>query len=304
VDSYADGVWLVELASLSDSTLVPKAVASALRIAEHPGLPLSETLRRYFQTKALLLILDNCEHLLSACAQLANALLRACPNLSILATSREGLGIAGELSYSVTGLPLPDPHGLPGLEGLRQSEAVHLFIERASLSQPGFVMTETNASAVVQVCARLDGIPLAIELAAARVKGLSVEQIASRLGDRFRLLTDGSRTALPRQQTLQATMDWSYGLLTEPQRILLHRVAVFASGFTLEAAEDVCGGDAVATSEVLDLLLRLVDRSLVVAKDRGNHSWYQLLETVRQYAWQRLMEDYHHLLCGPYRMRS
>src|SRR5712692_3985591 len=145
VDSYADGVWLVELASLSDSTLVPKAVASALRIAEQPGLPLSETLRRYFQTKALLLILDNCEHMLSACAQLANALLRACPNLSILATSREGLGIAGELTYSVPGLSLPDPRGLPGLEGLRQSEAVHLFIERASFSQPGFVMTERNA---------------------------------------------------------------------------------------------------------------------------------------------------------------
>ncbi len=290
VDSSADGVWVVELASLSDSTLVPKAVASALGIREQPGILLNETLRRYLQTKALLLVLDNCEHLLSACAQLTDALLRACPNLSILVTSRERLGIAGELTYSVPGLSQPDPRGLPTIESLRQFEAVHLFVERASFSQPGFVMTERNAPAVAQVCSRLDGIPLAIELAAARVKGLSVEQIASRLGDRFRLLTDGSRTALLRHQTLQATMDWSYGLLTEPERVLLRRVSVFAGGFTLEAAEEVCGGDAVATSEVLNLLLRLVDRSLVVARDRRNQSWYRLLETVRQYAWQKLVE--------------
>ncbi len=290
VESYAEGVWLVELASLSDSTLVPKAVASALGIPEQPGLPLTETLRRYFQTKSLLLVLDNCEHLLSACAQLTDALLRACPNLSVLATSREGLGIAGELTYRVPGLSLPDPLRLPGLERLRQFEAVRLFVERASFSQPGFVMTESNAPAVAQVCSRLDGIPLAIELAAARVKGLSVEQIASRLDDRFRLLTDGSRTALPRQQTLRATMDWSHGLLTEPEQVLLRRISVFAGGFTLEAAEDVCGGGAVAASEVLDLLLHLVDRSMVAARDRENQSWYRLLETVRQYSWQKLVE--------------
>jgi predicted ATPase/DNA-binding CsgD family transcriptional regulator len=290
LDGFADGVWLVELASLSDSTLVPKAVASALNIPEHPGLPLSETVKRYFQAKALLLILDNCEHLLSACSQLTDALLRACPNLSILATSRERLGIAGELTYRVPGLSLPDPHRLPGLERLRQFEAVRLFVERASFSQPGFVITERNAPAVALVCGSLDGIPLAIELAAARVKGLSVEQIASRLGDRFRLLTDGSRTALLRHQTLQATMDWGYNLLTEPERVLLRRLSVFAGGFTLEAAEEVCGGDAVATSEVLNLLLHLVDRSMVVARDRDNQSWYRLLETVRQYASQRLVE--------------
>ncbi len=290
MDGYADGVWLVELASLSDSTLAPKAVASALGIPEQPGVPVSETLRRYLQTKSLLLVLDNCEHLLSACAQLTDALLRACPNLSIFATSRQGLGIAGELTYRVPGLSLPDPRGLPGLERLRQFEAVRLFVERASFSQPGFVMTEGNAPAVAQVCSRLDGIPLAIELAAARVKGLSVEQIASRLDDRFRLLTGGSQTALPRQQTLLATMDWSYGLLTEPERILLRRVSVFAAGFTLEAAEAICGGNDVATSEVLNLLLRLVDRSMVVATDRGHQSWYRLLETVRQYSWQKLVE--------------
>jgi non-specific serine/threonine protein kinase len=198
--------------------------------------------------------------------------------------------MAGELTYYVPGLSLPDPRGLTRLESLRQFEALRLFVERASFSQPGFVMTESNASVVAQVCSRLDGIPLAIELAAARVTGLSVEQIASRLDDRFRLLTAGSRTALPRHQTLRATMDWSYALLTEPERVLLSRVAVFAGGFTLGAAEDVCGGDAVAASEVLDLVLRLVDRSLVVAKDRGHQSWYRLLETVRQYAWQKLVE--------------
>jgi non-specific serine/threonine protein kinase len=251
---------------------------------------LSETLRRHFQTKAFLLILDNCEHLLAACAQLTDALLRTCQNLRILATSREGLDIAGELTYSVPGLSLPDPRGRPNLERLRQFEAVRLFIERASFSRPGFVMTEKNAPAVALVCASLDGIPLAIELAAARVKGLSVEQIATRLGDRFRLLTDRSPTALPRHQTLRATMDWSYGLLTEPERVLLCRVSVFAGGFTLEAAEEICGGNGVDQTEVLDLLLRLVDRSLVGAKDRGNQSWYQLLETVRQYAWQKLVE--------------
>ena len=227
---------------------------------------------------------------MSACGHLTDALLRACPNLRILATSRERLGIAGELTYSVPGLSLPDSRGLATLENLRQFEAVRLFVERASFSQPGFVMTESNGLAVAQVCSSLDGIPLAIELAAARVKGLSVEQIVSRLGDRFRLLTDGSRIALPQHQTLQATMDWSFGLLTEPERVLLRRVSVFAGGFTLEAAEGVCCGDAVANPEVLQLLLRLVDRSLVVARDRGGVSWYRLLETVRQYAWQRLGE--------------
>jgi len=251
----------------------------------------SETLRRYLQTKSLLLVLDNCEHLLSACAQLADALLRVCPALRILATSREGLGIAGELAYYVPGLSLPDTRSRLNLEGLRQFEAVRLFVERASFSQPGFVMTERNAPAVAQVCSSLDGIPLAIELAAARVRGLSVEQIASRLGDRFHLLTEGRRSAVPRHQTLQATMDWSYGLLTEPERVVLRRVSVFAGGFELEAAEEVYGGEAGDTSAILDLLLRLVDRSLVVPRDRGNLSRYRLLETVRQYAWRKLIES-------------
>lgn len=291
LETYADGVWFVELASLSDPSLVPKVVASTLSIPEHPGVPLSVAVRRHLQSKVLFLVLDNCEHLSPACAQLADALLGACPNLQILATSRERLGIAGELTYYVPGLSLPDLCGVQNLETLSQFEAVRLFVERASFSKPGFVLTETNGSAVAQVCSSLDGIPLAIELAAARVKGLSVEQIASRLDDRFRLLTEGSRTALPRHQTLRATMNWSYSLLTESERVLLRRVSVFAGGFTLDAAEGVCGGGAVATSEVVNLLLRLVDRSLVEARDRGGESWYRLLETVRQYAWERLIEN-------------
>jgi non-specific serine/threonine protein kinase len=200
------------------------------------------------------------------------------------------LGTAGELTYYLPGLSLPDSHGLQNFEALSQFEAVHLFVERASFSQPGFIMTESNGPAVAQVCASLDGIPLAIELAAARVKGLSVEQIASRLGDRFRLLTQGSRTALPRHQTLRATMDWSHDLLTESERVLLRRVSVFAGGFTLDAAEGICGGGAVASSEVLTLLLRLVDRSLVEARDWGGATRYRLLETVRQYGRERLTE--------------
>jgi predicted ATPase/class 3 adenylate cyclase len=289
-EGYQDGVWLAEFAPIADSALVPKTVASALNMPEQPGREMTETLVDVLRPKALLLVLDNCEHLLSACSELTDVLLRACPNLRILATSREGLGIAGELTYSVLGLSLPDSRGLATLESLRQFEAVRLFVERASFSQAGFVMTERNAPAVAQVCSSLDGIPLAIELAAARVKGLSVEQIASRLGDRFLLLTEGSRTALPRHQTLRATMDWSYGLLTESERVLLRRVSVFAGGFTLEAAEGICSGEAVAPSEVLTVLLRLVDRSLVVARDRSRESRYRLLETVRQYAWQKLVE--------------
>lgn len=290
VDAYADGVWFVELAPLSDALLVPKAVASTLGIPENLGLPLTETLERHFKAKELLLILDNCEHVLSACAQLANALLRACPNLRILATSREGLGIAGELSYIVPGLSLPDSRHLPDCESLRQFEAVRLFVDRASFSQPGFVLTEINGPAVAQVCSSLDGIPLAIELAAARIKGLSVEQIASRLDDRFRLLLDGSRTALPRHQTLRATVDWSHSLLSEPEQVLFRRVSVFAGGFTLEAVEGICGGDTVPAPEILNLLLRLVGKSLVIASGRGAQTRYRLLETMRQYAWQKFMD--------------
>ena len=295
LDAYPDGVWLVELAPLADSRLVPGAVAGVLGLREEAGRPLLSTLTDVLRTKALLLILDNCEHLISACAELAEALLRRSTQLRILASSREALGIAGEHPFRVPSLSLPDPRRLssatPDLAtALSQSEAVRLFIDRAVTIQPHFRVTNRNAPAVAQICHRLDGIPLAIELAAARVKVLPVEQIASRLDDRFRLLTGGSRTALPRQQTLRALIDWSYDLLSEAERTLLRRLSVFAGGWTLEAAEAVCTGDGVDEYDVLELLTRLVDKSLVLPEEHDGEARYRLPETVRQYARDRLVE--------------
>ena len=291
LEGFKDGVWMAELASLSDPDLVAQAVASAVNVREQPGRPILSTLSDYLRHKHLLIVLDNCEHLLAACASLANALLRACPNLSILATSREALGIAGETSWRVPSLSLPDPERLPALESLSTFEAVRLFIDRAVAALPTFTVTSENAPWIAQVCHRLDGIPLAVELAAVRVKSLSVEQIAARLDDRFRLLTSGSRAALPHHQTLRAAMDWSYDMLSEPERIELRRLAVFASGFALEAAEAVSEGDGVDAFEVLDLVVRLVDKSLVVAEEQGGKVRYRLLETVRQYGRERLGES-------------
>jgi predicted ATPase/class 3 adenylate cyclase len=304
-EEYADGVWLVELAALADPALVPQTVAAILGVREGPGRPLIETLADYLMPRKLLLVLDNCEHLLSACAQLAESLLRRCLGVRILATSREGLGIAGELTYRVPSLSLPElpplaPAGEEFLAALRQSEAVRLFIDRAEFSQPGFAVAPRNAGPVAQLCHRLDGIPLAIELAAARVRALPVEQISARLDDCFRLLTGGSRTALPRQQTLRATIDWSYNLLSEEERRLLRRLSVFVGGWTLEAAEAVCSGAGIEPWEVLELLTRLVDQSVVLYEERSGAGgaegtlWgpdpgrYRLLETVRQYAGERL----------------
>src|SRR5579884_1061615 len=287
---FADGVWLVELAAIADPALVPQTVASTLGIREEPGQRLLETLQQHLKPKSLLLLLDNCEHLSAACAQLAETLLQACPNLRILASSREALGIAGELAYRVPSLSLPELPRLPSAEAalvpaLARCEATRLFVERAALSYPGFALTEQNAPAVAQVCVRLDGIPLAIELAAARIKVLSADQIAARLDDRFRLLTGGSRTALPRQQTLRALIDWSYDLLSEAERTLLRRLSVFAGGWTLEAAEAVCSADA------LHLLTSLVDKSLAVYEEQAGEARYRLLETVREYARDRLLES-------------
>jgi predicted ATPase len=291
LEAYADGVWLVELAALADPTLVPQTVASALGVREQPVRPLTETLVDYLQPKVLLLILDNCEHLLTASAQLANALLRSCPRLRMLASSRQGLGIAGERTYRVPSLSLPQPRPLPPVERLTDYEAVRLFVERAVFTQPSFAITDQNAPAVAQVCERLDGIPLAIELAAARVKALPVEKLNERLDDMFRLLTGGSRTALPRQQTLRALIDWSYDLLSEPERALLRRLSAFAGGWTLEAAEAVGVGEGVEEWEVLDLLTSLVEKSLVLYEEREGEGRYRLLETVRQYARDRLLES-------------
>ena len=300
LDSFADGVWFVDLAPLSDPDLVTQSVASILGVREEPGRALITTLSDYVRTKTLLLILDNCEHLVEACAHLAESLLRAGRGLRILATSREALGIAGEVAWPVPSLTVPGAH-FSTIEQLGQSEAVRLFLDRALAVQPHFKLSSVNANSVAQLCTRLDGIPLALELAAARLRALSVEQLASRLDDRFRLLTGGSRTALPRQQTLRALIDWSYGLLSEPERVLFCRLAVFMGGWRLEAAEAVCGDDDRSLSplgkggirrvDVVDLLTRLVDKSLVLAQPDDLDMRYRMLETIRQYAREKLVES-------------
>jgi predicted ATPase/class 3 adenylate cyclase len=290
-EQFADGVWLVELAALADAALVPQSVATALGVREEPGRSLTTTLTEYLRPRSLLLVLDNCEHLLAACAQLADALLRACPKLRIVTSSREGLGIVGEQTYRVPSLAVPDPRDASPVERLLEVEAIQLFSDRARLSQPSFAVTEANVPAVVEVCHRLDGIPLAIELAAARVKALPVEQLATRLDDRFRLLTGGSRTALPRQQTLRALIDWSYDLLSGEERTMLRRLSVFAGGCTLAAAEAVGAGEAIEEWAVLDLLTGLVEKSLVLYEEQQGEGRYRLLETVRQYARDRLLES-------------
>lgn len=291
VEGFTDGVWLVELAPVSDPVLVPQTVASTLRIREEPGRPLLATLTDHLGPKQMLLLLDNCEHVVEACAHLAETLLLGCPRLRILATSRESLAIAGEMTWRVPSLSVPDPARLPSLDRLSQYEAVRLFIERATAARPDFTVTERSAPALAQICHQLDGIPLAIELAAARVKVLPVSQIAERLDDLFRLLTGGGRTALPHHQTLEAAMDWSYDLLSEPERVLLGRLSVFAGGWTLEAAEAVCAHDGVASSTFLDLLTQLVDKSLVMARvhdESAVEGRYWLQEPVRQYATRKL----------------
>jgi non-specific serine/threonine protein kinase len=253
-------------------------------VREQLGMSLDELLTDYLREKDLLLILDNCEHLVDACAQLVDHLLRTCTRLKIIASSREALGIAGETVYRVPPLSLPGV-GESMSQALAQCESAQLFIERASAARPRFVLTAQNADSIAQICRRLDGIPLALELAAARVTTFSPEQIASHLDDRFRLLTGGSRTALPRQQTLRALIDWSYELLSAEERCLLRRLSVFAGGWTYEAAEAIC-----ADLDVLDLLTQLVNKSLITADDEASEPRYRLLETVRQYARDKLLE--------------
>jgi predicted ATPase len=287
---YPNGVWLVELAPLTDPALLPQTLVTVLGLTDDGHRPVREILTDFLRFKTLLLVLDNCEHLIEACAQLSEALLRACPNLRILASSREALGIAGEASYRVPSLAVPAPGHLPALEALARLDAIRLFMERAAVARPGLAITAQNAPTIAQICQRLDGIPLAIELAASRLRVLSVEQIAARLDDRFRLLTGGSRTALPRQQTLRAMIDWSYSLLSEPERILFKRLAVFVGGWTLEAAEAVCSGNGIEPPAVLDLLIRLVDKSLVVVEEAAGETRYSRLETIRQYAREKFAE--------------
>jgi non-specific serine/threonine protein kinase len=290
LDQYPQGVWLADLAAVGDPAGVPIAVAGATGIREEAGQPVTATLVSALRARHLLLVLDNCEHLLDTCAALVEALLRGCPQVTVLATSREPLGLAGETIWRVPSLALPDLEHLPPPEALAQVEAVRLFVDRGMAGHPQFVLTVQNAPLVAQVCRRLDGIPLAIELAAARLRGLSIEDLATRLDQRFRLLTGGSRTALPRQQTLQAMVDWSYGLLSAPEQVLFMRLAVFVGGFTLEAAETVCAAELVPAEDVLALVLRLVDKSLVaVEAEIAGHTRYRLLETLRQYGRERLV---------------
>ena len=298
LDRYFDGVWLVELAALTDPSLVPQAIANVLGIKEEAGKSIQTTLVDWLSDKRILLVLDNCEHLVTACASLAADLLRSCPNVHLLASSRETLNVSGEQAYRVPSLSVPDPKQTQTVESLSQFEAVRLFIERAQAVQASFTVTNANAPAVAQVCFRLDGIPLAIELAAARVRSLSVDEISARLDNRFRLLTGGARNTLPRQQTLRALIDWSYDLLTEQEKTLLGCLSVFAGGWTLDAVEAVGSNDTVEKWEVLDLLTALVDKSLVVyeekteeAQGKSGRERYHLLESVRQYAGDRLAES-------------
>jgi predicted ATPase/DNA-binding SARP family transcriptional activator len=286
VDAFQDGVWWVELAPLMDALLLPQIVAKALGVREIATQSLIDTLVNSIGARQMLLVLDNCEHLVAACARLAERLLQTCPNLTILATSREGLGIAGEVTWLVPLLSLPDTQDW--LRLFQDYEAIQLFAERAQAVKSDFELTEQNALAVAQICRRLDGIPLAIELAAARVRVLPVEEIAARLDDRFNLLTTGSRSALPRQQTLRALIDWSHDLLSREEKVLFRRLAVFHSGRTLEAVEHVCSGDGVPSEQVLDLLARLIDKSLLFAEERGGVMIYRILDTIRHYAEDKL----------------
>ena len=291
---YRDGVWWVELAPLTDGGLVPQTFAQVLGVRESPGQPLIESLQDFLREKQTLLMLDNCEHLVSACIQLAYELLSQCANLHILTTSREALSITGETTFSVPTLSFPVLSHMSQLQSLKEFESIQLFVARASAIQPDLALTQANAFAVTQICHRLDGLPLAIELAAARVKMLTLEEIARRLDDRFGLLVQGSRTALPRHQTLRATIDWSYELLPEKEQILLRRLSVFVGGFTLEAAEVVTMGEDIAHTQVIDLLGSLISKSLVIP-----HRWsraveaetrYGMLETIHEYAREKLEE--------------
>ncbi|MEP7083486.1 MAG: tetratricopeptide repeat protein, partial [Betaproteobacteria bacterium] len=288
LDDFSDGVWFVELAPLTDPQLVPQAVASAVGVTEEVGRPLAEALAKFVADRHLLLVIDNCEHVVQACAELTARLLQSGSMLRILASSREPFRTAAESTYPVPALAVPDPTEKIALDAMTRYESVELFVDRAVAQLPAFRLSEGNARAVIEICRHLDGIPLAIELAAARVRALSVDNIAARLNDRFRLLTSGNRTALPRQQTLRALIDWSHDLLSAMECVVFRRLAVFAGGWTLEAAEAIAYSDGIERSDVLDPLTQLVEKSLVVADvDTGR---YRLLETVRDYARGRLAD--------------
>lgn len=289
LDDFADGVWLVELAPLADARSVPQALASVIGVKEEAGRPVIEAVLKYVRERRLLIVLDNCEHVVHACADLAKQLLQAGPGVKVLASSRDYLQIAGETTYHVPTLSAPDPQKKESLAALAEHEAVRLFIDRVTAARPEFALTDGNAVAVADICHRLDGIPLAIELAAARARAMSVENIAARLNDRFKLLVTGDQTVLPRQRTLRALIDWSYDLLDARERALFQRLAAFAGGWTLEAAESVCAGGAIEGADVLDLQTQLVEKSLVVMEAGGER--YRMLDTVRAYALEKLKDS-------------
>jgi predicted ATPase/DNA-binding winged helix-turn-helix (wHTH) protein len=291
IDAFPDGVWLVELAALSDPRLVPKAVAQALALTDQPARPVMETLSDFLGSKKPLLVLDNVEHLLEACVHLVNEIVRRSPDVAVLVTSRERLGMAGELTYRVPSLTVPGSNEALMLETVSPYEGVRLFVERAKLARSDFDLTAENAASVASICARLDGMPLAIELTAARLRSMSVDELSEHLDQRFALRTDGSRAALPRHSTLRSMLDWSYDLLTEREQTMLRRVAVFAGGWTLASAEQVCAGDGIDASGVLEQLTSLVDKSLVVTDEQAGATRYRMLGTVRQYAQDRLRES-------------
>jgi predicted ATPase/class 3 adenylate cyclase len=290
LDGSGDGVWLVELAAVSDETAVAPAICQALGIAAQPGRPALDTLLDALAQQDMLIVVDNCEHLIGACAKTADAIVRRCPRVHLVATSREPLDIGGETIYRVPPLSLPGPGEL-GLAAAGSSDAVALFVDRARAQGTGLSLDEQTAPLVVSICRRLDGLPLAIELAAARLRSLSLRGLADRLDQRFSLLTGGSRTALARQQTLRATVEWSYSLLHGAERSLLRRLSVFAESFDLDAAEAVCGFGDIGLFDVTGLLGSLVDKSLVVAEPAEEALRYRLLETIRQFAAERLAGD-------------
>jgi non-specific serine/threonine protein kinase len=289
LDGPGDGAWLVELAAVTSEDSVATAVSQALGIAAQPGRPALDTVLDALAPLELLIVVDNCEHLIGGCATAADAIVRRCPKVRLVATSREPLGVGGEMIYRVP-LSLPAA-GNDGLAAAQSCDAVALFADRAAAQGTGLVVDEQTAPLVVSICARLDGLPLAIELAAARLRSMSLSAVNERLDQRFGLLTGGSRTAPARQQTLQAAIGWSYALLGHAEQVLLQRLAVFAGSFDLDAAEAVGGAGELTAADVAGLLGQLVDKSLVVAEPAGPALRYRLLDTIRQFAADRLAES-------------
>lgn len=291
IDEFDNGVWIIEFSPVTDPELVVKEISSVLNLKEDPGTDLMESLKEFLKDKKILLLFDNSEHLLNKCAQIAENLLSYCPGLKIISTSREPFNSKGETLYRIPPLSIPDKIKNESFEILAEYESVKFFLERANSINPNFILTEENIYTVAEICKKLDGIPLAIELAAKRVNVLSAEKILERLNDRFRLLTGGSATALPRQKTLKALIDWSYDLLSPAEQLLLQRLAIFMGGWTLEAAEEICSDDSIDQYEILDLMTGLHDKSLITYKDNEKNGRYGILESIKYYALEKIKDS-------------